>query len=354
MSDVLSPACAQTQVGSSKDAIDSKPHSSSATATTVNSKSALSTESKPAEASPESTKSRSAVPPDSKISEPVSGAIPSKSVVSPEFKSNGSGRNDNKAVENVKPIAVKVDKKPIDGIGELARSSASRLESTLVPSTSTLQAQLQALNTLSEGLEERKRQADTTIQQSQAQLRRQEELLQEHLKVVETIDPESVARKAEYMQEQRDKILVLKKSERDKKARLEERESALPSIKMSGARAGPLTLSPVRSPAGDRPKSEEKIETIGAAAGEVQGGSLLSSLVGVQPFPDLDEVSEEGEESFVDSQFEGIDRRLQEAERLRRENRRRDEVLAENLRRQQANIARNAQRSTGRLRSTEF
>lgn len=68
---------------------------------------------------------------------------------------------------------------------------------------------------------------------------------------------------------------------------------------------------------------------------------------------DLIESEEVKLAQMQEEQFAELDRKLRQVEQLRSDNKKREDLLAEQLRRQQANIARNVQRSAQALRDED-
>jgi hypothetical protein len=74
----------------------------------------------------------------------------------------------------------------------------------------------------SDGLSEKRRQAEEEIKRAQDQLKEQRELEESLRKQISQIDPDEALKRSKHMAEQRDKLIAMKKTERDAKVKIEE------------------------------------------------------------------------------------------------------------------------------------
>lgn len=206
-----------------------------------------------------------------------------------------------------------------------------------LPSISKAQKQ-ESLTEMSKSYNEKKKKAEIAFSKNSQQLN-EKKLQQEELTKGVTLAEEEAQKRAEYMREQRDKLVAAKKKEREAKVQAEnqrlgrslEVESDKEDSKVSDS-------APVKS--AKQQEQEEQRAAMRAALARRMKQSLVES-----------------EEARLceqyDSQYSALDSKLLEVERLRTENQMRENMLSENLRRQQAAIARNVQRSAAQLRNDD-
>lgn len=219
---------------------------------------------------------------------------------------------------------------------------------------------LPAISKMSAELEDRRKQAEELLQRNAEQFvekRKLEEQLREQVKVVSSNAANSgkmtdaqleLEKRAKHMREQRDKIIAAKKLEREKKV-LEEaarnqaaNENGKPAVPNYVAEAfasanigndakGTTTMVVVTD------ESEAKRNAMRLALARRLKMDLLES--------EEQKLFKQQEEQFAD-----LDRQLQQVEQLRQENRQREMILAEQLKRQQNAIARNVKLSSTKLK----
>lgn len=144
------------------------------------------------------------------------------------------------------------------------------------------------------------------------------------------------------MAEQRDRLVALKKKEREEKVRQEEELNR----KMAGEASSPKRQIPVHHQAQPKRDQDEEDEL----ESQEQQRAVLRLALARRMKQGLIE-SEEAKLSAHEDQFNALDRKLQDVERQRQENQQRELLLQENLRKQQAQMARNVQKSAQQLRS---
>mmetsp|Transcript_27387 Transcript_27387/g.51190 ORF Transcript_27387/g.51190 Transcript_27387/m.51190 type:complete len:177 (+) Transcript_27387:1216-1746(+) len=161
--------------------------------------------------------------------------------------------------------------------------------------------------------------------------------LQDELTKGSSVAEEEARKRSEYMKAQRDKLVAAKKREREEKVQAEDSRLGRKQQPPVSAR-GESKEVPVLS------AKEEEQEEQRAAMRMALARRMKQSLV---------ESEEARLSEQYDTQYSALDSKLLEVERLRAENQMREGILAENLRRQQAAIARNVQRSAAQLRQEE-
>lgn len=206
------------------------------------------------------------------------------------------------------------------------------------------------LSALSSDLEEKRRAAEETLRKSQKQLvdqRKQEEELRSHLNQV---DPEEADRRARHMREQRDRIIAQKKAERERKVREEEEaqrkmaDEIPEAVLRAQARADLEAKQNDTAASSSSSVSEDEVERKRAA---------MRTALARRMKLDLIESEEQKLAQLQEEQFADLDKKLRQVEQLRSDNKKREAILAEQLRKQQANIARNVQRSAAALRDED-
>jgi hypothetical protein len=175
-----------------------------------------------------------------------------------------------------------------------------------------------------------------------AQRQKEEELRQQ----VAGINPNEASKRAAHMREQRDRILAMKKAEREKKVQAEAEQKA----KMHGAGEGaalPVEVVELLAAAKNNSGSgtDAKSSVSGSAGGdeavaEERRATLRNALARRMKL-DLLEKEEEKLSQAQDEQFSALDRRLQQVEQTREDNRQREFIMTKQIKRQKAQIAKN-------------
>jgi hypothetical protein len=197
-------------------------------------------------------------------------------------------------------------------------------------------------------LNAKKKEAENALRQNQNLIneqKRQQEALAKSLPSA----AEEAERRAAYMREQRDRLLAKKKQERDMKVKAEEERL---NVAKESMREKTSLQSPPKNRQGDAKMSDSpnRNDIQQADIQELQR-SMMRQALAQHMKQGLMESEEEKISKMHEDQFFSLDRKLMEVERVRQENQLRDQVLAENLRRQQAIIARNMQKSAAHLRN---
>lgn len=181
---------------------------------------------------------------------------------------------------------------------------------------------------------DKKKQAEDSFRKNQAQLTEKRRLAEELTRDVPAAQEEA-ERRAKYMADQRDRLIALKKKEREEKVREEEERKAKG---MSGADS-PQKPRAIES----QPKVDDDDDS------QEQQRAILRLALARRMKQSLVE-SEEAKASAQEDQFSVLDKKLQEVERQRQDNKQRELLLQETLRKQQAQMARNVQKSAASLR----
>jgi hypothetical protein len=140
------------------------------------------------------------------------------------------------------------------------------------------------------------------------------------------------------MREQRDRLIALKKKERDEKVREEEERKSKSAEMASPPKRAKPTEAPDQEFEDEYDSQEQQRAVLRMALARRMKQSLLESEEAKQ--------IQQQEDSFS-----VLDKKLQDVERQRQENHQRELILQENLRKQQAQMARNVQRSAAQLRN---
>lgn len=189
-----------------------------------------------------------------------------------------------------------------------------------------------------EALEQKRKQADEALRNNQRLLdeqRRTEDDLRKQIDV----GPDEVELRARYMREQRDRLLALKKQEREAKVAAEEARSKEMSEeeeeKMNSLKEFSASQVVAVSEAKEDVDIEKKRATMRMALARRMKQDLL--------------VNEDDKTNMRVDQFSELDKKLKEVETLRIENQRREFTMQEQIRKQQAKIARNMKLSASML-----
>jgi hypothetical protein len=178
--------------------------------------------------------------------------------------------------------------------------------------------------------------AEAEMKRAQGQLaqgRQQEEELRKRVEM----DPAEAERRAKHMAEQRDRLLAMKKAEREKRVRAEEEERRQEGDAVPAAALRAMAEAQARARDGKDADAEEtalEAEKRRAATRLALARRMKLDLI----------VSEEMKLAQMEqAEFADLDRKLRQVEQLRKENELRERVLAEQLKRQQATIAKHIQ-----------
>jgi flagellar biosynthesis GTPase FlhF len=197
-----------------------------------------------------------------------------------------------------------------------------------------------SLSALSNDFDDKRRLAEETIRSSQKQLgeqRKQEDQLRNQLNQV---DPDEAERRSRHMREQRDRIVAQKKAEREAKVRREEEEK--------------------NKAADDMAEAVQRVQAVTEAEGKQDDSEVekkraaMRTALARRMKMDLIESEEAKIAKLQEDQFADLDRKLRQVEQLRTENKKREAVLSDQLRKQQANIARNVQRSAAAMKEEDL
>lgn len=184
----------------------------------------------------------------------------------------------------------------------------------------------------------KRKQAEDAFRRNQAHLAQKRQQQDEITKDIPVASAEA-ERRAKYMAEQRDRLIALKKKEREEKVRLEEeRQAKLQDENRKRATA----------------ERSSELDSKGSCSDEADAQEQQRSIMRMALARRMKQSLLESEEQRLmqqhEDQFSMLDKKLQEVERQRQENQQRDLLLQENLRKQQAQMARNVQRSAAQMR----
>ena len=199
-------------------------------------------------------------------------------------------------------------------------------------------------------LESKKKRAKEEFRLNQELLsekRKAEALLREKVCENSHVSMEDEAeRRAQYMREQRDRLLALKKAERDSKVQTEAEQRAkagedeIPEVVKQAAIAAAAN-SGDRESKGEDPDIERR-------------RSAMRTALARRMKMDLIENEETKLSKLKEEQFADLDRKLREVETVRHQSQQRDIILAEQIKRQQSQIARNVQKSAASMRAEDL
>jgi hypothetical protein len=189
-----------------------------------------------------------------------------------------------------------------------------------------------------EALDQKRRQADAALRSNQRLLDEQRRTEDDLRKQID-IGSDEVELRARYMREQRDKLLALKKQEREAKVVAEEARSKEISEeegeKINLLKEFSASQVVVLSESKEDADAEKKRATMRMALARRMKQDLL--------------VNEDEKTNKRVDQFSELDKKLKEVEALRIENQRREITMQEQIRKQQAKIARNMKLSASML-----
>jgi hypothetical protein len=184
---------------------------------------------------------------------------------------------------------------------------------------------------------EKRKAAENAFKQNQQQISEKKRLAEELTKDHPSAQAEAEKR-AQYMREQRDRLIALKKKEREEKVREEEERKMKASASSPPKRAKP-------------PKETLEQEFDDEYDSQEQQRAVLRMALARRMKQSLVESEEAKQIQQQEDSFSLLDKKLQDVERQRQENHQRELILQENLRKQQAQMARNVQRSAAHLRN---
>lgn len=281
---------------------------------------------------------------------------PSTSVHSSGSKTVGGGAKEASSSKDISPSTVNNVTAATAGPLSEPKTSSTKLEPLALKPLSGFRAPLPAIG-LGANLDEKKRVVEDVLKQGQQQLasqRKQEENLRQQ---VAGIDPVEAEKRAAYMREQRDRLLAMKKAEREKKVAAETEKKA----KMSSAGESPqppkavaeLIQRNVRDSSTSTARADAKGQNDEANAEAEARRSDLRNALARRMKLDLLEKEEEKFNAAQEQQFTALDKRLQQVEQTREDNRKREYILSKQIERQKAYIAKNIQMSAASLNQSD-
>lgn len=195
---------------------------------------------------------------------------------------------------------------------------------------------IENLTEMNKSYNEKKKKTEQAFSKNSRQLYDSKQKQDELTKGI-SVAEEEARKRSEYMKAQRDKLVAAKKRERDEKVQEED-------SRLGRKQQAPVSAREESKEAPVLSAKEEEQEEQRAAMRMALARRMKQSLV---------ESEEARLSEQYDTQYSALDSKLLEVERLRTENQMREGILAENLRRQQAAIARNVQRSAAQLRQED-
>ena len=198
--------------------------------------------------------------------------------------------------------------------------------------------------------DETRRQAADEIRRGQEQFAQHRQQQDEYRKEVQEVDPEEEAKRAKHMAEQRDRLLAMKKAERDKRVRAEEERQA--KMDTDGDTIPESVLKAKAKEQANQRLAENCKDSTGDPDKEAideRRRAQMRIVLARRMKLDLIESEETKLAQMQGTQFADLDRKLQQVEQVRRDNRQREQMLTEQIKQQQAAIASNVKRSAAEL-----
>jgi hypothetical protein len=199
-------------------------------------------------------------------------------------------------------------------------------------------------------INDKRKQAEGEMRKAQEQLasgRVQEDTLRRQVAALDK-DPVDAERRAGHMAEQRDRLIAMKKLEREKRVQAEaERQAKL------SADGDEVPEALLRAKAAAQAKARESKNGDEGDEDQTNDDKRRAAMrLALARRMKLDLIESEGSKliQMAEDQFADLDRKLQQVEQLRRDNKEREMHMADQMRRQQATIARNMQLSAEELR----
>lgn len=193
---------------------------------------------------------------------------------------------------------------------------------------------LPSISDLQRDMGARRRAAEETFRRNQDLLREQK-LKEKELAVAAGVTEEDAQRRAQYLREQRDKLIAKKKAERE--AKLKATADTTPARPVVGAASEDFKAdvpSPTRADAGGGGGSEDD-----------ERRNMMRIALARRMKQDLLETEEERLNKMQAEQYSELDRKLRLVDRLREENRYKEAQLQHAIRQQQELRFRNLQHS---------
>jgi len=203
------------------------------------------------------------------------------------------------------------------------------------------------LPSLQQDLQDKKRQTEAVVLQGARQLETQranEVALKQQL--TGGVDGEELARRSRHLQEQRDLLIAKKKAEREEKVRVEERKRK----EDNPTAASPSPSSKKNNPFLDAKQQDNSNSSSGEEEelAEMRRATMRMALARRLKL-DLLESEEAKMNALQESQYQALDRKLQQVEQLREDNRKREHIMQKQMERQQDQIARNIELSAAQM-----
>lgn len=211
--------------------------------------------------------------------------------------------------------------------------------STALPPIRAAAASAQALSQQADSLELRQKQVSDALKQNQ-QLLVEQRKAEEDLRKQIDVDTDNSELRARHMREQRDKLVALKKQQRDAKVAEE--------VLRNGSTTGAQDEIAAKIQEFTSQVATVKIESKEDEEDERKRANMRTALARRMK-RDLIGTDEDKRHKAREDQFSELDKKLKEVETLRVENQRREYSMQEQIRRQQAKIARNVQLSASLL-----
>jgi hypothetical protein len=155
------------------------------------------------------------------------------------------------------------------------------------------------------------------------------------------------------MREQRDRIVAMKKAEREKKVKAEEDAKAKNSGDSTTAEAMLRAQIAAQKASAADAKGGESAAEVPADMSEQRRSAMRLALARRMKM-DLIDSEESRVAQAQEDQFADLDRKLKQVEQMRQENKQREFIIAEQLKRQQAVIAKNMKKSAEALTAEDM
>ena len=225
-------------------------------------------------------------------------------------------------VPEPKPLKIRGELRPLPDIK--SRGSNNDGSSALAPISSSALARQQ------DDLAEIRKQATEAFQRNQELLAAQKQQ-QDELRKKVNMPPDDAERRAKYMREQRDRLLAIKKAEREAKVRAEEERRAKAGLSIpEGVLDQQFTLTEKQD---SKSAEDQSADRRRAAMRNALARRMKQELI-------------EGEKDLTrEEQLAELDRQLRQVELMRKESLQREKMLAEQLKRQHALLDKRVRRS---------
>ena len=252
--------------------------------------------------------------------------------------------------------------KPVSGGGFKGLGSSSKALPPIGGNKAPLGAITRSIDERADALEERKKLAEDAFRKNQnlltEQRRNEDESRNRVIQGLATAASsnggsggaymiDEASERARYMQEQRDRLVTMKKLERDKKVKLEDERRKVAEGKSGEVDIERENLSKFIQAQKNSNNQESSASELAAEEAERKRAQLRRAMA-MQIKQDLYESEEAKHQAQDEAQFADLDRKLRQMQQMQQINQQRSAIISEQMRQQQALLAKKTSASLKR------